>query len=569
MKWLQISGLHFGRNANDLRHNLVEFMKQNDQMDFIIISGDCMYCNRDDSCIDFILELGQACNCLKENIFICPGNHDICLENRDLVLFEFDGDKRQYEALSTFGYEKFRNIYETLTEEQYSPYQVIERKFGLEKLRIVTVDSCLFLDGKASQENLSIIWPKIEELTSQIKNDEYINILNMHHSLNCFEPKSRKQLKEWIADNYIDLIFCGHSVNNEVNSKICDNSQIQQFSSGIVPMGNDLQPNFWICQYEAGSSVVEMSLYTYSQDQRVLKSCLWNGDSYHYQISRKKGMGSVVSKKSEDIMKTKNVSISRKKLLFKEMCAFCKAIRNILNEPYDRNNSTSRSVSPNGVLCYNRLANKFNAYFPEAEMFTFREDTTPNLVTHPKTQEILCQLEYALDIIIDDLNQKKEHIAPVENGVIEHGKNNNKIFIVHGHDEGAKQTVARFLEKIGFAAVILHEQADGGRTIIEKIEQYSDVVYAIVLYTPCDVGREKNEKRGTPRARQNVVFEHGYLIGKLGRERVCALVKQGVETPGDITGVVYKPMDLAGAWQTELLREMKSLGIVVDVSKLL
>ena len=160
-------------------------------------------------------------------------------------------------------------------------------------------------------------------------------------------------------------------------------------------------------------------------------------------------------------------------------------------------------------------------------------------------------------------------LAHHEEETIRSSKTDNMVFVVHGHDEGVKQTVARFLEQCGFVAVILHEQADGGRTIIEKIEQYADVVFAIVLYTPCDIGREKNEKRGTPRARQNVVFEHGYLIAKLGRERVCALVKQGVQTPGDIAGVVYKPMDSAGAWKTEILREMKSAGVVVDASKLL
>ena len=145
----------------------------------------------------------------------------------------------------------------------------------------------------------------------------------------------------------------------------------------------------------------------------------------------------------------------------------------------------------------------------------------------------------------------------------------NKVFIVHGHDEAAKQSVARFLEKCGFEAVILHEQADGGRTIIEKIQHYTDVAFAIVLYTPCDVGRAKEEKTESSRARQNVVFEHGYLIGRLGRDKVCALVKEGVETPGDISGVVYKSMDAAGAWKMEILKEMKNAGIAVDASKLL
>lgn len=573
MKWLQISDLHFGyvgRDAEKLRYNFIEFVKQVGQIDFILISGDCMYCNGDESCVDFILELGQACNCSNENIFICPGNHDINLKDRDLVLFEFDGDKYQYEALSKFGYEKFRNIYEEITGRDYLPYQVTERHIGNEKFRVVSVDSCLFLDKRASQHNLSIIWPELEKLAQQIKNDEYINILTMHHSLDCFEPNSRNRFRKWIEDNYIDLVFCGHSVVEEVNTNISTKSHIQQFYSGMVPLGDNLTPNFWICQYEAGSSIVEMSLYTYSQKGTVFKSCLWNGDSYHYQILRKKKNGSSFLKKSEDVLKIRKGSIRGEKLLFKEMNACCKAIRNILNEPYNINNSTSRSVSPDGVLWYNRLANKFNLFFPEAEMFIFREDTTPNLVTHPKTQELLYQLEYALDIIIDDLNQKKEYIVPHQEETIRINKiDNNRVFVVYGHDEGAKQTVARFLEQCGFVAVILHEQADGGKTIIEKIEQYADVIFAIILYTPCDIGRDKNEKRGVPRARQNVVFEHGYLIGKLGRERVCALVKQGVQTPGDIAGVIYKAMDSAGAWKTEILREMKSAGIAVDADKLL
>lgn len=89
----------------------------------------------------------------------------------------------------------------------------------------------------------------------------------------------------------------------------------------------------------------------------------------------------------------------------------------------------------------------------------------------------------------------------------------------------AKIEVARFIEKLGFEAIILSEQANEGKTIIEKIEEYSDVDFGIVLYTPCDVGSEKDTNDFKPRARQNVVFEHGYLIGKLGREKVHALKK--------------------------------------------
>lgn len=148
-------------------------------------------------------------------------------------------------------------------------------------------------------------------------------------------------------------------------------------------------------------------------------------------------------------------------------------------------------------------------------------------------------------------------------------KNNKKVFIVHGHDNEAKQELARVLEKSDFEAIILHEQPNSGKTIIEKIERYTDVGYAIVLYTECDKGRDKNVpiEQEKSRARQNVVFEHGYLIAKLGRDHVCALVKGDVETPGDISGVVYVPMDGNGAWKMQLAKDMQDVGLPVDMNK--
>lgn len=148
---------------------------------------------------------------------------------------------------------------------------------------------------------------------------------------------------------------------------------------------------------------------------------------------------------------------------------------------------------------------------------------------------------------------------------------NNKVFIVHGHDNEAKIEMARVLEKLGYEAIILHEQPTAGRTIIEKIEANANVAFAVVLYTECDLGRDKDSppERVKYRARQNVVFEHGYLIGKLGREKVSAFVKGNVETPGDISGVVYTSMDQAGAWKQELVKEMQAAGLNVDSNKLI
>lgn len=148
---------------------------------------------------------------------------------------------------------------------------------------------------------------------------------------------------------------------------------------------------------------------------------------------------------------------------------------------------------------------------------------------------------------------------------------NNKVFIVHGHDNEAKLETARTLTNGGFEPIILHEQPDSGRTIIEKIERFADVCYAVVLYTECDLGRDKNDSVDDERfrARQNVIFEHGYLISRLGRDHVTALVKGDVETPGDISGVVYTEMDKSGAWKTQLGRNMQDVGLQVDMNTFL
>lgn len=146
----------------------------------------------------------------------------------------------------------------------------------------------------------------------------------------------------------------------------------------------------------------------------------------------------------------------------------------------------------------------------------------------------------------------------------------SKVFIVHGHDNAAREAAARFVENLGFKAIILHEQASSGKTIIEKIEANSNVGFAIVLYTPCDLGASKAEKdQLRSRARQNVVFEHGYLIGKIGRENVCALVKGDIEKPTDISGVVYIPMDEGDGWKLAIAKEMRDCGYKVDVNKIL
>lgn len=138
-----------------------------------------------------------------------------------------------------------------------------------------------------------------------------------------------------------------------------------------------------------------------------------------------------------------------------------------------------------------------------------------------------------------------------------------KVFVVHGHDEAAKESVARFLERIGFEAIILHEQASQGMTVIEKIEAHGDVGFAVVLLTPDDTGGKEGAD-AAPRARQNVILELGYFIGRLGRARVTALRRGDVEVPSDFGGVVYEVFDAGGGWKQALAKELTAAGFEID-----
>ncbi len=173
-------------------------------------------------------------------------------------------------------------------------------------------------------------------------------------------------------------------------------------------------------------------------------------------------------------------------------------------------------------------------------------------------------IDSAIGVLSDDeFEYSKKHVDEIP---MEQLKNQNKnVFIVHGHDTNVRNEVELFVRSIGYEPIILCKRADKGNTIIEKIERESkDVCYAIVIYTSCDLGKDKNAEELQPRARQNVVFEHGFMCAHLGRSHVCALLEEGVEQPGDLQGVIYKHLDSSGAWRYQIADEMKAVGLYVD-----
>jgi predicted nucleotide-binding protein len=146
------------------------------------------------------------------------------------------------------------------------------------------------------------------------------------------------------------------------------------------------------------------------------------------------------------------------------------------------------------------------------------------------------------------------------------------VFVVHGHDEAMKESVARTISTLKLTPIILHEQTNRGRTIIEKFEEEaSDVGFAVVLLSPDDDGRKKGDKDLNLRARQNVILELGFFYGILSRGRVMALYRDvdGFELPSDISGVIYVPFDRAGAWRMDLYRELRDTGYDVNADDIM
>ena len=188
-----------------------------------------------------------------------------------------------------------------------------------------------------------------------------------------------------------------------------------------------------------------------------------------------------------------------------------------------------------------------------------------------ETFEKYCYRPQIIQEIIGILNALNKIVDSVEvnNSPIKNSTGTTKVFIVHGHNEEYIEKVARFLEKLECEPIILKEQPNSGKTIIEKFEELSDTDFGVVIYTNCDRG-SVNEDNATlkPRARQNVIFEHGYLYARLGRNRVCALVQDGVEIPSDLSGVLYVRIDKNDSWKFQLAKEMKNAGISIDMNKI-
>lgn len=237
----------------------------------------------------------------------------------------------------------------------------------------------------------------------------------------------------------------------------------------------------------------------------------------------------------------------------------------------EENQRTLRAVS-DSLAGYNRiLCEIFGEGSKDARKYEVRPEPDDGVLQ--VVEMVLAQSSHLLDVLsrgtsaADTANVAPVPVGPAA-GQVEPPPG-RRVFVVHGHDEGAKEKVARFLEQLSLEAVILHEKPNEGGTLIQKLEKHSAVDYAVVLLTPDDLGRPKVASVEQPRARQNVVLELGYFIGRLTRPRICLLLSPELEMPSDLQGLAWHKLDADGGWRQKLYMEIATAGLPVDARKFL
>lgn len=319
MRWLHISDIHFNMKGYDSKkvqeQLLIELQELNLKMDFILITGDCLFkfggeLWNQKSIVKYIKKIANVCQCSYRRVYICPGNHDIDRHNnfRNGLINEIRESGKDFsenfKVLSGCGHDRFEMIYKGVTANDYEVYKVYEPKKEL--YRIVSIDSCLISKDKEDCQKLKIINEEIYKIGKKVKNDKKLNILIMHHGIECLDLADAKKFEHWIEDSNIDLVFCGHTHRAAVNSYDDLIRDVKQFTAGAIVVDNYAIPSFYICEYSEVKTQVEMMLYTFSleiekwalDNQLLRKFC---DGKYVYNLSRHKNL--IIKNKEKSVLK--------------------------------------------------------------------------------------------------------------------------------------------------------------------------------------------------------------------------------------------------------------------------
>ena len=214
------------------------------------------------------------------------------------------------------------------------------------------------------------------------------------------------------------------------------------------------------------------------------------------------------------------------------------------------------------------LKQEINSVFNNTEKL---EETLLNLQNLKKIRNsnrfkrLIFKIELNINILtLDKINEEGLNLIKNIDTIKLTNLNFSEVFIVHGHDEEMKNIAEEFILTLGLKPVIFHKELNHSRTIIQKLKDLSDVNFAIILLSGDDYGFSRFTKNDSSklRARQNVIFEMGYFIGKIGQNRTFTLFKssENFEFPSDLAGVLYEPLDEEGDWKIKLIEELKLIG---------
>lgn len=316
MKWIHISDLHFNfknYNTEELREKLISFLKNEKNIDFIIITGDIIYQygkgEDGEGIINYIKRIKTACGGENIDIYLCPGNHDINRydTNRNEIIDQIRKNNLTINSsdmgtLLELGHEKFKNIYREITGNKYIQFDVIEKNEKGNKYRIINLDTCLLSKDGEDDGKISLQLSKLLELNSKIKEDEYLNIVIMHHGMDFFEWKAGRAFQHWLEDCKVDVVFCGHSHHAGIKTYDETKIELKQFTCGAAIIDDYAIPSFFVCHFNEKDWSIMNTMYTYS-----LENSNWGIDNHHLRAFENGSYKYYIPRKYKKILGEKKV----------------------------------------------------------------------------------------------------------------------------------------------------------------------------------------------------------------------------------------------------------------------
>ena len=321
MKWLHISDIHFnykGYDTKKVKAMLLAKLKELDlTMDFILITGDCFYqykgTNKEvEELVKYLKDIASLCHCDRKNIYICGGNHDMNRGDiyRNRIIDEIRENKKDfsvsYNDLCELGSEKFQGLHKTVTRRSYKSYDIIDRRD--QKFRIISINSCLLSKDDDDYQKLKVCNDKLEEIGRKIKNDEKLNVLIMHHGIDCLDITDARKFEHWVEDSNIDVVYCGHTHRAAVETYNDIFRDVKQFTAGALVVDGYAVPSFYICEQDETGTEIVMNLYVYAKDSEIwvidVQSLRkFKDGKYQYRLSRNND--SEIHNEKENILKCK------------------------------------------------------------------------------------------------------------------------------------------------------------------------------------------------------------------------------------------------------------------------